>query len=100
MCTCWRSERGVNRIVAAAPPAQLDAPARLQPVQLGKALAPRRVALWHARDWPRRIEHLPSPHWSFGTAAHGLDTHGPTCHHDEHGHQGVSVPTPGVHDVP
>lgn len=60
--TCWRSERGIDCVVAAAPPAQLDAPARLQPVQLRKALAPRRVALWHARDGPRRIQHLPSQH--------------------------------------
>lgn len=61
MCTCWRSEKGVDRVIAAPPPAQLDAPAQLQPVQLGKALAPRRIALWHARDRPRRIQHLPLP---------------------------------------
>ena len=90
MCTCWRSEVGVNRVIAAAPPAQLNAPAWLQAVQLRKALAPRRIALWHARDRPRRIQHLLTPHEAL---ARLLDTHDPVNHaRGGHGHQGMIVP--------
>ncbi len=56
--TGGREEERVDGVVAAAAAAQLHAPAGLQCVQVSKARAPRRKALRHAADRPRRVQHL------------------------------------------
>ncbi len=56
--TGGREEERVDGVVAAAAAAQLHAPAGLQAVQVREARTPRREALRHARDRPRRVQHL------------------------------------------
>ncbi len=56
--TGGREEERVDGVIAAAAAAQLHTPAGLQCIQVSKARAPRRKALRHVADRPRRVKHL------------------------------------------